>query len=131
MKATITNTSRAAQGVHSVDGLVFIDAGKSRDVDVADDYVERVKALPFFDAKWRDAAAEKPASAVSAKPKAKAPAKAKSQPARTARKAPAKASEPKTFDEMSDTELKTFLGTKGVTVTDETRDQLIELAKAA
>jgi hypothetical protein len=131
MKATITNTSRASQGVHSVDGLVFIDAGKSRDVDVADDYVERVKSLPFFASKWHGAAAEKPASGVSAKSKGKAPAKAKSQPARSARKAPAKATEPKTFDDMSDTELKTFLGTKGVTVTDETRDQLIELAKAA
>ena len=131
MKATITNTSRALQGVHSVDGLVFIDAGKSMPIDVADDYVERVKALPFFIAEWHDAAPEKPADAVSTKPKGKAPAKPKGQSARNARKAPAKAASSKAFDDMSDAELKTFLGTKGVTVTDESREQLIELAKAA
>lgn len=35
------------------------------------------------------------------------------------------------IDKLSDTELKTFLGSKGVEVKDETRDQLVELAKAA
>jgi len=58
MKASITNTSRAPQGVHAVTGLVFIEPGQSRDVDVADDYVERVKALPFLDAQWGDAASD-------------------------------------------------------------------------
>jgi len=48
MKATITNNSRTSQGVHSVDGLVFIDAGATREVDVADDYVDRLKKLPFL-----------------------------------------------------------------------------------
>lgn len=126
MKATITNTSRALQGVHSVEGLVFIDAGKSMPVDVADDYVERVKALPFFTAEWHDAAAGKSVGAVSSKPKGRAPAKRKPKPAASARPAAQKS-----FDEMSDTELKTFLGTKGVTTADETREQLLDLAKAA
>lgn len=44
----ITNTSRAIQGVHTTDGLKFIDAGATRDLDVAPDYVDRVIALPFF-----------------------------------------------------------------------------------
>lgn len=44
----ITNTSRALQGVHSTSGLVFIEAGKTMDVDVHPDYVERVKSLPFL-----------------------------------------------------------------------------------
>lgn len=48
MKMDITNTSRAPQGVHSVDGLVFIEPNATRTVDVADDYVDRVKALPFL-----------------------------------------------------------------------------------
>lgn len=132
MKATITNTSRAPQGVHSVDGLVFIDPKGSRVVDVADSYVERVKALPFFDAVWDDSApapaAEKPAGGNSTKPKGKAPAKRKAKPAAAAAQ---KATTPKDFDAMSDTELKTFLTDKGVAVADETREQLVELAKAA
>lgn len=55
VKATITNTSRAPQGVHSVDGLVFIEPGRSRVVDVADGYVARVNALSFLDVKWAGA----------------------------------------------------------------------------
>lgn len=48
MKLKITNNSRAAQGVHCVDGLKFIDPGKTVRLDVADAYVERVRALPFL-----------------------------------------------------------------------------------
>lgn len=48
MKATITNTSRASQGVHSATGLVFIEPGATREIDVADDYFDRVKSLPFL-----------------------------------------------------------------------------------
>lgn len=44
----ITNNSRALQGVHSVTGLVFIEPGQTRDIDVANEYVARVKSLPFF-----------------------------------------------------------------------------------
>lgn len=44
----ITNTSRALQGVHSTSGLVFIEAGKSQEVDVAPDYLDRLKSLPFL-----------------------------------------------------------------------------------
>lgn len=58
MKATIKNTSRAPQGVHTVDGLKFIEPGATVPVDVADDYVDRVKALPFLDAKWAGEKAE-------------------------------------------------------------------------
>jgi len=35
------------------------------------------------------------------------------------------------IDKLTDTELKTYLGSKGVEVKDETREQLVELAKAA
>lgn len=49
MKATIKNTSRAPQGVHTVDGIQFIDPGKTRTLDIADDYVQRVKGLSFFE----------------------------------------------------------------------------------
>lgn len=44
----ITNNSRAPQGVHSTTGLVFIEPGQTCDIDVAESYVERVKALPFL-----------------------------------------------------------------------------------
>jgi hypothetical protein len=54
MKAAIKNTSRAPQGVHTTDGLRFIEPGATRTLDVADDYVDRVKSLPFLDAKWGD-----------------------------------------------------------------------------
>lgn len=52
MKAAIKNTSRAMQGVHTTDGLRFIEPGSTRTLDVADEYVDRVNSLPFFDAKW-------------------------------------------------------------------------------
>jgi hypothetical protein len=48
VKLTITNTSPALQGVHSTEGLVFIETGETRQIDVAEDYVERVKSLPHF-----------------------------------------------------------------------------------
>jgi hypothetical protein len=59
MKAAIKNTSRALQGVHTTDGLKFIEPGSTRTLDVADGYVDRVKALPFLDAKWHGETEEK------------------------------------------------------------------------
>lgn len=59
MKAKITNTSKALQGVHTVDGLRFIEPGKSETLDVADDYVARVNKLPFLDAEWHGKAPAK------------------------------------------------------------------------
>lgn len=44
----ITNTSKAVQGVHSVTGLVHIEPGATREVDVALNYVDRVRKLPFL-----------------------------------------------------------------------------------
>lgn len=49
MKTAIKNTSRAVQGVHTVDGLQFIEPGATRKLDVADEYVDRLKELPFFE----------------------------------------------------------------------------------
>lgn len=49
MKTVIKNTSRAPQGVHTVEGLQFIEPGKTRTLDVAEDYVDRLKKLTFFD----------------------------------------------------------------------------------
>lgn len=49
MKMKITNTSKANQGVWASDGtLVTIEPGQTREVAVAEDYVERVKRLPFL-----------------------------------------------------------------------------------
>jgi hypothetical protein len=73
MKAKIKNTSRAPQGVHTTEGMQFIEPGHARTLDVADDYVERVKALPFLDAEWHDA----PPKAGKAPKTVKAPAPAK------------------------------------------------------
>jgi hypothetical protein len=83
MKATITNNSRALQGVHSVTGLVNIEPGKSRVVDVAEGYAERVDALPFLSVEWadepkQDKPQDKPV--VQAKPKATAAKKGKAPP---------------------------------------------------
>lgn len=45
----ITNTSKANQGVWAADGtLVQIEPGQTREVEVAEDYAERVKELPFL-----------------------------------------------------------------------------------
>lgn len=44
----ITNNSKAEQGVWSVGGLVTIAPGATRPVEVREDYLERVMALPFL-----------------------------------------------------------------------------------
>lgn len=53
MKATITNTSRANQGVWTEDGLVHLAAGETKELVIKADYVERAKSLPFL--KFADA----------------------------------------------------------------------------
>lgn len=45
MKATITNISKALQGIWTVDGLRFIDPGKTRTLDVHEDHAEATKRL--------------------------------------------------------------------------------------
>lgn len=45
----ITNTSRAPQGVHTTNGLMFIAPGETRDLDVLDSYRPRVDALPHLE----------------------------------------------------------------------------------
>lgn len=140
MKMQITNNSRALQGVHSTVGLVFIEAGATQEVDVAGAYVARVKALPFFavaasldhdgDGKPGGAAANDPPSERDAL-KARA-TELKLDFAKNISTDKLKdLVRDAELDAMTDTELKTFLGTKGVTTADETRDQLIELAKLA
>lgn len=49
MKTAIKNTSRATQGVHTIGGLQFIEPGETRKLDVADEYIDRLKKLPFFE----------------------------------------------------------------------------------
>jgi hypothetical protein len=44
----ITNNSKANQGVWTKDGLVHLDPGQTRDLDLAEGYLERIKALPFL-----------------------------------------------------------------------------------
>lgn len=48
MRAKITNTSRANQGIYTDEGLVHLEAGETRALTIAPDYVDRVKALPFL-----------------------------------------------------------------------------------
>jgi len=48
MYAKVTNTSRANQGVWTVDGLKFVEPGKTLSLTIAPDYVERAKSLPFL-----------------------------------------------------------------------------------
>lgn len=136
----ITNNSAAPQGVHAAQGLVFIKPGSSRDLDLTEDGLKRARRLPFLSAAWGDQDG-------AAKPKENAPVVSE----RDALKSRAAAlglefagnistaklqdmvdeAEASSLDGMSDTDLKTFLGSKGVAVTDETREQLLELAKAA
>jgi hypothetical protein len=44
----VTNNSKAIQGVWAKGGLVMIDPGQTRDVDIAADYLARARALPFL-----------------------------------------------------------------------------------
>lgn len=48
MRASITNTSKADQGVWTDEGLAFIKPGQTRTLTIAGDYVDRAKALPFL-----------------------------------------------------------------------------------
>lgn len=48
MKIEITNTSDAPQGVHTETGVMFVNPGKTRTLDVTDDYLPRLKRLPFL-----------------------------------------------------------------------------------
>lgn len=50
----VTNNSKALQGVHSVEGLVFIEAGATKEIEIAPDYLERAKSLPFLTIKGSD-----------------------------------------------------------------------------
>ncbi|MFK4794660.1 hypothetical protein [Sphingobium sp. ZW T5_29] len=45
MKATITNKSKALQGVWTVDGLQFIEPGQSKTLEIHEDHVEATKRL--------------------------------------------------------------------------------------
>lgn len=54
MKFEITNNSKALQGVHGAAGLVHIEPGATRTVDVLEDYVERLTSLPFLASKAVD-----------------------------------------------------------------------------
>lgn len=49
MKLTVTNISRAPQGVHVAAGKpVFIRPNEARELDVADGYVERLRSLKKY-----------------------------------------------------------------------------------
>lgn len=48
MKTKVTNTSKANQGVWTEDGLVHLAPGETRALVIAEDYVDRAKALPFL-----------------------------------------------------------------------------------
>lgn len=48
MKANITNTSKADQGVWAEGGLITIAPGATREITIRADYVERAQSLPFL-----------------------------------------------------------------------------------
>lgn len=48
MRAKVTNTSKADQGVYGVSGLLYIAAGTARKLTIADNYVDRARSLPFL-----------------------------------------------------------------------------------
>lgn len=48
MLLKVTNNSKANQGIWTTEGLQFVAPGKSEDLDIADDYLDRAKSLPFF-----------------------------------------------------------------------------------
>jgi len=48
MRVTITNTSKADQGVHTTDGLKFIPSGETRSFYVDADALKRARGLPFL-----------------------------------------------------------------------------------
>lgn len=88
----IKNTSAAPQGVHTTNGLEWLQPGQTRTLDVASEYEARVKKLPFLkvlaDPLDHDADGKKGGQAQAAE---------------------AKVSEPKVFDDMTDDELRGFI----------------------
>lgn len=54
MRATIVNNSPALQGVYAEEGLIFIDPGRQRTVEISDVWLERTRRLPFLDVTVRD-----------------------------------------------------------------------------
>lgn len=44
----VTNNSKASQGVYGVDGLVFVEPGATKEIEIAPDYLERARSLPFL-----------------------------------------------------------------------------------
>lgn len=139
MKMKITNTSRALQGVHSVSGLVHIEAGATEEVDVAKDYVARVKALPFFTVDGsldHDGDGSKGGAKPNEAPSERDILKTRATELKLEFAKNIATDKLKMLvrdaelEAMTDTELKTLLGEKGVTTTDETREQLLDLAKA-
>ena len=68
MKAEITNTSKANQGVYTDEGLQFNEPGQTRTHVIRRDYVERVMSLPFLSIKGDESAkTEKPTKGKKAK----------------------------------------------------------------
>lgn len=85
MRVTITNTSKAPQGVHTVRNVTYIRAGATATLDVTDESLARIRKLPFL------------------KVVVDAPAETETAPA-----AP-DASPVDAFDAMSDDELRAFI----------------------
>lgn len=54
MRATIKNTSRANQGVHTTEGLIFIEPGHQRTVTIHPDHVERTQRSALLSVTVKD-----------------------------------------------------------------------------
>jgi hypothetical protein len=92
MKATIKNTSKAPQGVHTVDGLVFIEPGHQRTVIVHPDHAERTKRSSLLSVEVRDETEASPEPATADGPSA-----------------PPAEFDPDLIDAMTDEELRAFI----------------------
>jgi len=71
MRVTIKNTSKAPQGVHTVRNVTYIRAGATATLDVTEESLARIRALPFFKAE-----VEAPAAAEAVTTEVEAPADA-------------------------------------------------------
>lgn len=54
MRATIKNVSKASQGIHTSEGLIFIEPGRQRTVTVAPGYEDRVRGSSLLSVTERE-----------------------------------------------------------------------------
>lgn len=48
---SVTNNSKAEQGIWTDDGLAFVGPGETKKIAIREDYLDRAKSLPFLTVK--------------------------------------------------------------------------------